>query len=263
MEAQVIPTQQVAARRVLFPAIRWSAVFAGTVAGIASYVVLSLIGIAIGITAVEPTAAEPIGAAPLITGIWVAVSMLVAAFIGGYVAARMSGLSRRIDGLLHGFVAWATTVLLFSALAISAVGGIVGGAFGVLGQGMQAAGEAGGGEMQSALGGIDASPQNLAELRDIMSTGDRDSAVQYMVSEMNMSQEQASGTADRLMPLFGPEGRERAQQAVDVTSAASWSLIVGILLSLGVGLWGGLVGCRANSNRTIGDHSDERHFRTF
>src|SRR4051812_7722861 len=82
------------ARRPYFSAIRWGAIIAGLVSGTASYLLLALLGLAVGLTAVDPTSAEPIGRVPLATGIWTGVSLLISAFIGGYVAGRMSGLSR-------------------------------------------------------------------------------------------------------------------------------------------------------------------------
>src|SRR5512145_1445748 len=40
--------------------------------------------------------------------------MLIAAFVGGYVAARSAGLRRSTDGILHGVVWWGVTVLFFA-----------------------------------------------------------------------------------------------------------------------------------------------------
>jgi hypothetical protein len=270
MEAQVIQSD-VRPRHISIPAVRWGAVLAGTVAGIASYMLLGLFGIAVGLTAVGPGGAGSSGAIPVATGIWTGVSMLISAFIGGYVASRMSGLARRSDGMLHGFIAWGATMVIFAWLATTAIGNLLGGAFSLVGQGMQAAsGSDISQRIESMVGGggdVNVSPESLSQLRAYLSAGDRDGAVQYMTSQMGFTQERANQAVDRMMPLFGPQGSSRVQQAmgsaVNTLTAASWWLFVAILLALVLGIWGGLVGARATSDRTLGDHSDERHYRTY
>jgi hypothetical protein len=115
----------------------------------ATFFLLALFGIAAGFTAIDPQAAEPVGSVPTFAGIWTAFSMLAGAFLGGYVAARMSGMSRRSDGILHGFVAWGVSTLFFVYLVTTGVGTLLGGTFAVLGQGLQAAAGAAGGAASS------------------------------------------------------------------------------------------------------------------
>src|SRR4051812_48319352 len=84
-----------AARRPLVPAIRWGAVFAGVAVGVSVQLALTLLGIASGLSSTDVSQGETVGMGPLI---WAGLSMLIAAFIGGYVAARMTGLKRKVDG---------------------------------------------------------------------------------------------------------------------------------------------------------------------
>jgi hypothetical protein len=63
------------------------------------------------------------------SGIWYVVSGLIAAFAGGYIAARMSGKTEATTGALHGLTTWASTTLLVLYLLSTAVGSIVGGTF--------------------------------------------------------------------------------------------------------------------------------------
>ncbi|MGE0079936.1 MAG: hypothetical protein AB7U81_01425 [Thiohalomonadaceae bacterium] len=273
MEAHAIEsavTPSIASRRIAVPAIRWSAIFAGAVAGLATYMLLSLLGVAVGLTAVEATG-ETAAGVPIVTAIWSSICMLIAAFVGGYVAARMSGLARRTDGVLHGFVAWATVMVLFVWLATTAIGNLLGGAFGLVAQGTQTAAASGQGgsiaqQIQSIIGGTEGaqiSGEDLGAVQDRLQAGDRAGAVDYMVNQMGFSEERANTIADNLEPLLGSEGEGAAQATMDALSAASWWLFIAIALSLVMGLWGGLMGARATSDRTLGDHSDERHYRTF
>lgn len=263
------------ARRPAFSAIRWGAIIGGLVGGTATYLLLSLLGVAIGLTAVDPQAAEPVGGVPLATGIWTGISMLVGAFVGGYVAGRMSGLARSVDGMLHGFVSWGATTLLYSVLMVSAAGAILGGTFKILSEGIQGTAQvASGGNVMDQLAGAIAgngqgtvNTQTLSALQQAMSVGDRDAAIDILVSQMGFEPDRAAQTVDRTMPLLGPTAgqtaRNAAEQATGVATAASWWLFLGLLISLALGIAGGAAGVRANGRRLIGDHTAERQTHNY
>lgn len=274
MDVQTIETQR-SARRPLFSAIRWGAVIAGVVSGTSSYLLLTLLGLAVGLTAVDPTAAEPVGRVPLATGIWTGVSMLVGAFIGGYVSGHMSGLSRASDGMLHGFVSWGATTLLYGILATSAAGAILGGTFKALSSSVQGAAqvaEKSGANPQSALdqlaaritgsGGGQVNAQSLSALQQALSSGNRDQAINIMVQDMGFTQERATQLADNAGPMLSEQNvRETADKATNVLAATSWWLFIGLLVSLALGITGGAAGTRAAGNRLHGDHTAERQAR--
>ncbi len=94
-------------------------------------VLLTMLGVGIGIATLDPgTGDNPAASTFSITaGIWYAVSGIIAAFIGGYIAARLSGRTVPTTGALHGLTTWAFTTLLVLYLLSTAVGTIVGGAF--------------------------------------------------------------------------------------------------------------------------------------
>ena len=259
-------------RRPYFSAIRWGAVFAGVVSGTASYLLLALLGVAVGLTAVDPTSQEPVGAVPLATGIWTGISMLVGAFIGGYVAGHMSGLARSMDGMLHGFVSWGATTLLYVVLATTALGAVLGGTFRIVSQTVQAAApvaqEAASGQQSilnqlssivSGAGG-QVSAETLNSLQSALSSGDREQAISIMVDEMGFERGTAEQIVSRIAPVFSQQNLEQsAAQATDVLSTTSWWLFIGLLLSLALGIAGGATGVRANGKRLVGDHTAERH----
>jgi hypothetical protein len=86
--------------------------------GIALHLLLMVAGTALGVGLINDSAP----AVGLGDFVWNVASMLVAAFFGGYVAARVSGMRRRADGLLHGAVAWGATTVLFAALTLTFLG---------------------------------------------------------------------------------------------------------------------------------------------
>ena len=52
---------------------------------------------------------------------------------GGYTAAWLAGNTLRFDGMLHGIVTWGVTLLLTFYLLTTAIGGLIGGAFSMVG----------------------------------------------------------------------------------------------------------------------------------
>jgi hypothetical protein len=91
------------------PAIRWSAVLAGTAIAVGLWGVFQLLGIGAGLTALDPDDARSAHHAALGMGAWSVLSPLIATFVGGFVAARLSGTFDRKVGVGHGLVVWGLT----------------------------------------------------------------------------------------------------------------------------------------------------------
>jgi hypothetical protein len=113
--------------------ISWGAVLAGAIVAVATSILLSLLGAAMGAGSIRPldsTSTElahyGIGAA-----IWQIINLALSMAFGGYVASRLSGTHSHLDGELHGVTMWAVAVLLGSVLLAHAVGGLAG----IIGQG--------------------------------------------------------------------------------------------------------------------------------
>lgn len=271
MEARTFETRTTE-RRSYFPWISWGAIFAGLASGMGTYLLLALLGLAAGLTAVDPQSADPMGKAPLITGIWTSISLVLAAFIGGYVAARMSGLTRLADGMLHGLVAWSVSTLVFAFVITTSIGSIIGGAFSMIGQGAKAvaggaastAGNVSGSpgiqnQLESLLKGSsgqgNVSKESMSSLQEKLSAGDRDGAISVMTNEMGFTRDRAETVVDRGMALSGsaqnlPEqARGAASSAVSGLTKISWGLFIGVLLSMALGVFGGVVGSKAAVKR--------------
>jgi hypothetical protein len=241
--------------------ISWGAILGGLFAGLATFFLLALFGLATGFTAIDPLAAEPVGTVPIFAGVWTGFSMLAGSFIGAYVAARMSGMSRRTDGMLHGFVAWGVSTLFFIYLITTGIGALLGGTFAILGQGVQAAAGAAAGvatspaalqqfeELVTGSPGAQVSGESLGNLQQQMQAGNREGAIGVLVGEMGFTRDRAEPIVDQGMALMGTaqqiEGQQVAATAVEGLSRASWFLFAGVLLSLAVALIGGYLGAKA------------------
>lgn len=221
--------QRIVSRRSYFSWISWGSILAGVFVGLAVYMLLALLGVAAGLSAVDPQAADPAGSVPVATGIWTGISLLISAFIGGYVAARMSGLSRLGDGLFHGFVSWGVTTVLFAYLATTAVGSMLGGTFNVLGQGLQGATQGAVSQAAAPDGSIAQAGQELRQ--------------------------RAEGVVDQATAIIQgdqvpAQARNVAENAVSALAKASWWLFAGVLLSMLLGIGGGAAGIRATRRRS-------------
>ena len=116
---------------ILLNKVSWGAIFAGVVVALVVQVLLTMLGVGIGIATLDPGTSDNPAASTfsIVAGIWYVVSGIIAAFAGGYIAARMSGKIVPTTGALHGLTTWALTTLLVLYFLTSTVGALVGGAF--------------------------------------------------------------------------------------------------------------------------------------
>jgi hypothetical protein len=104
--------------------VRWAAVLTGLVVALMTLAILSVLGLAIGLTTATPGNIS--GALGLGAGVWSAISVLIAFLIGGWAAARTAAAAGRANGALNGAMVWIATVplvifLLGSGIATLAV----------------------------------------------------------------------------------------------------------------------------------------------
>lgn len=241
------------ARRPLFSAVRWGAVLAGVAVGIAVQFLLTLLGIATGLSVTDVAQGASVGLAPLL---WAGLSMLIAAFVGGYVAARMSGLKRKADGVLHGAVSWAVTTILFAMLATSVGGTLISGVFNNVGP-LASARVNGGASPLAALlrtQGIRMGEAELRQLQQYLQDGRRDQAAQLLVRSAGLDEDRAGMIVDEALILSGspgaasPQGREATEHAMHRAGGAAWVVFAAVGLALAIGMGGGILGA-AGSRR--------------
>jgi pyruvate/2-oxoglutarate dehydrogenase complex dihydrolipoamide acyltransferase (E2) component len=123
------------ARTVLLNKVNWGAIFAGAVVALVIQFLLTLLGVGIGAATLDPSTGDnpDAGTFSTVSAIWYALAGIVAAFVGGFIASRMSGRTLASSGSLHGLTSWAVTTLFLLYLLTTAVGTLVGGALNGLG----------------------------------------------------------------------------------------------------------------------------------
>lgn len=103
---------------------RWGPILAGLVSAIASLLVLTVLGLALGLSAFDPSSSgASIGRA---AGLWSGVMAVISFFIGGWVAGFTAGLYRPSMSWLNGFIVGAAALSLILWLASMGLGNALG-----------------------------------------------------------------------------------------------------------------------------------------
>lgn len=113
--------------------VNWGAIWAGAFVGLGIQIVLTALGLGIGMRAIDPSATEPLRNLPVGVEVWSGLAWLFSAFMGAYVAAWLSGSFLRSSGIFHGMVTWGFMMSAFVFLATTTIGFLIGGNYGVLG----------------------------------------------------------------------------------------------------------------------------------
>ncbi|MBO0952948.1 YrzE family protein [Fibrella forsythiae] len=123
--------------------ISWSAIFAGVLVAIVTQMLLTLLGLGIGLGTIDATE-EQNPTAGLGTGsaIWYIISSLVSLAVGGWVAGRLANTPRLFDGIIHGVLTWCLVTLLTVYFLTTTIGSLIGGAGRLLGSLVSTAGSA-------------------------------------------------------------------------------------------------------------------------
>jgi uncharacterized membrane-anchored protein YitT (DUF2179 family) len=231
MQLEITETNTAARPRAAFLNVSWGAIFAGLAVGIASNMLLMMLGTAAGLSLFDLSETDTGQRFPLVAALWNTVSMIVAAFIGGYIAARASGLKRSFDGVLHAAVAWGMTLLLSAFLASS----VTTATFDV---------------MFPALQGSNV--RDSAQLLGSLERGDRQEVTTTLQRTLGLSKEQADQLVDQALVLSGrPDaasagGQAATQQTLRTATLVSIWLTASVALSLIAALGGGTAGVRGS-----------------
>jgi len=193
--------------------IRWGPIVAGVVTAFAVLLFLSVLGLALGISALggddDP---QTWGTA---AGIWGGLSLLVAFFVGGWMAARAAATLSESDGPLNGFVTGAATLLLLLWLATTALTG--------------------------ALGFFASTVTNIAGAAAPVAMQAVDQGA--VPPETQTAVDQAADNPEAAVP---DQVEQTAQQAADTASKAAgpgaWGTTIAIILAVGAATLGGMVG---------------------
>jgi hypothetical protein len=258
--------------------LRWAAIIAGLVVALGAWVLLTVLGLALGLSSADPSdPAASLRSAGAITGIWSLVVPFVALLVGGVVAARTAGVVSRPTAAIHGLVLWGLTTIMTVVLLGYVVRGVVTTAAGL---GSSAAGAVasrapGAADLGESLGlrsgGDILAPVNKAlrdagrptvtleqldaAVRDVLSGGARQGYVDHglvvtsVARNTRLSPEDADAvamtierTVEQKRAEIGQDLQVGAAKAADATGKAMWWVFLGMILGLGSSVVGSALG---------------------
>lgn len=112
--------------------VSWGGIFGGVMVAVGLLLLLAALGVAIGITAVDPHGTQ-LGRLGVSAAIWTGVSLLLALFLGGLVASRLGATYDRTTSFFEGFLVWIVSLLLVAYLAASGMAWVAGDTFSIMG----------------------------------------------------------------------------------------------------------------------------------
>ncbi len=104
----------------------WGAVTAGALVAISLQMILTVLGVALGLTAVQPEGAYADQRVAAATSVWWLISGIISLLAGGSVVGRFAGMTRSPDVLLHGLTMWAVTAVFGFFVVVLGAGTLYG-----------------------------------------------------------------------------------------------------------------------------------------
>ncbi len=203
--------------------VNWGAVFAGLVLATALQVVLTVLGAAIGLTALD--GADSGKAFGVGAGIWALLVPLVTLFVGGMTAGRLANVRERADGFIHGALVWGLSLLLATYLLGTGASRILGGT-------LNLAGNLTGGAV-SAAGNVASRPD--LDAGDVQGVRDRAEAE---ARERGVTQQDVQNKVAEVRESAG----DVADTAQAVAAGGAWVALLALGLSLAAAAFGALRG---------------------
>jgi MFS family permease len=186
--------------------VSWGSVIAGVILSLTVYLLLSVLGAAIGMSALSPLSRpDPLHGFGFGSGAYLIVMTVIAVFIGSYFAGRCAP----VLGWLHGLLAWAVMILLVVYSATSLLGGAV-----------------------SAAGSLASTGATVGAAANPSGT------VGSMAGSLTQKAQGAiaSATAAASSPQAEADARQAADTAARSVARASWfsfaALVVGAIISI-------------------------------
>ena len=116
--------------------VSWAAIFAGAVSAAAMTLIMLILGFGLGFSVISPWQNEGVSMEAIgwSTVIWLTITQIVSAGLGGYMAGRLRTrwTDINIDEIYfrdtaHGLISWAVATLLVATLILSSIGAVISG----------------------------------------------------------------------------------------------------------------------------------------
>jgi hypothetical protein len=241
--------------------VSWGGIWAGVLTVLGTLLFLTALGLAIGISAVDPrdTDAGTLGAG---AAIWSSLSLLIALFVGGMASTRLGMVFDKATGTFEGALVWVLSFVAVLWLAGSGVRLVASGISSIFGGVTQTISSATGGmsELSNLSGGsVD---DILARLRDPRTAGTVSAATgipqQEVASRLDEISQRVEASRDNPQQAAAevrqgaqqimaqarqqlPAAAERVQEGATKTA---WATFAAMVISLAAAIAGAMLGRR-------------------
>jgi hypothetical protein len=235
------------------PRVRWSGVMSGLFIAVGVLILLTALGLAIGITALgDPRTAtsETASGLGVGAGIWTFITLLIAYFFGGMISSQVTDRPDRTGAVIHGALVWVLFMLFLLWMMVSGISLGLTGLFGTVRTLAQGAGAVGmgavaaGGDLTSGLGLNDPN-QVLARLDDPntatvlasatgMSNEEARAALSDLRSRVEAVKEDPARVAAEVRTFVGQYTERVRQRAMEAAAATQERAAVGSWVTFGV-----------------------------
>jgi hypothetical protein len=208
--------------------VRWGPVLAGVFTALSATTVLSVLGLAIGFSSIDPN--DTLRSFGIGAGVWGAATALISFFLGGWISGRTTALVDNFTRVLQGSMVWIVTIPLLLYVIAGGAGAMFRTLGGVVQTGVQAAAPIAG---QAAGQGAQPAPGQPGREGAPLGQQAQDAARQ--------AQDTARQAVENLRQQVTPE---RVERTAEVASKAAWSVLFSMILGLVASAFGGYVASR-------------------
>lgn len=206
--------------------VSWGAIAAGAMVALSIYVLMTLLGVALGIEAAMRGADTHLGTG---TAVYSILTLLIAMFFGGWATSRLAVGESKLEAVLYGVILWGA---LFMGLVW------------LLSNGMRAGF---GGMVGLASGAYSASDEGRIDVdrvaNDLKKAGADEATVDKYRNYFERVRENPSAATDVTREASNdPEVRRTASQAAEGARQATWWTLAGVVISMATVIFGSLVG---------------------
>ncbi len=187
--------------------VQWGPIIAGLVSAIATFLLMTVLGIALGASVLDP--ANTSGDIGTWAAVWSAISAILSFLIGGWVAAKTAAVDGPFAGLMNGLMAGAAGLILILWLTSSGLGNLFG-------------------TLSSNIGDIANLGQDVAQQEGITATDVQDE-VSTQVDDVQAQAEEVVGDLD-------------SESTFDNIRNSAFGTFLGLLLPLIAAALGGYLG---------------------
>jgi len=205
--------------------VSWGAIIAGAMISLTIYVVLSLLGLALGVELAVRGGDRNLGAGAAIYSI---VTLLLSLFFGGWATSRLAVGESKLEAVLYGMILWGVFFL---------------GLIWLLGTGVRTGFGAMVGVASGAYTADDGQVDAEAVTRNLKQAGFDEATVNKYRSYYDRLKNNPGAAGDVGRDVKNdPEVQQTARQAADGARATTWWTLLGVLVSVATVIVGSLMG---------------------